>query len=111
MRKIGALAEHNALNFLRGNGLQIIATNYASRFGEVDIIAKDGATWVCVEVKFRKNARYGFAAEFVTPSKQRKMLAAFQRYLIDNGLNPASTPMRIDVVAFDDKNVQWLKNI
>ena len=111
MRNIGDKAEGRALNFLRQQGLQILATNYSSRFGEVDIIALDKEVWVCVEVKYRRSNKYGDAAEFVTTQKQSRMIAAFQQYLMDKGRNPASTPIRLDVVAFNHENVQWLKNI
>ncbi|MBB66427.1 MAG: RNA polymerase subunit sigma-54, partial [Rickettsiales bacterium] len=49
--------------------------------------------------------------EFVTMKKLQRIQAAFAFYLLDNKLNPASTPLRIDVIAIDGSDLQWLKNI
>ena len=72
---------------------------------------QDGSTIVCVEVKYRKRNQFGSALEFVTAKKLQRIQAAFGFYLLDNGMNPASTPLRIDVIAIDGSNLQWLKNV
>lgn len=72
---------------------------------------QDGHTIVCIEVKYRKRNQFGSALEFVTTKKLQRIQAAFDFYLLDNGLNPASTPLRIDVIAIDGSNLQWLKNV
>ena len=92
-------------------GLTLRCRNYHTRRGELDIVMQDGSTIVCVEVKYRKRNQFGSALEFVTAKKLQRIQAAFDFYLLDNGLNPASTPLRIDVVAIDGSNLQWLKNI
>ncbi|MEC7133048.1 MAG: YraN family protein, partial [Pseudomonadota bacterium] len=77
----------------------------------LDIVTQDGSTIVCVEIKYRRRNQFGSALEFVTAKKLQRIQAAFDFYLLDNGLNPASTSLRIDVVAIDGDNLQWLKNV
>jgi putative endonuclease len=81
------------------------------KMGELDIICRDKETWVCVEVKYRKNSAHGHPLEAVNHTKLTRMIAAFNLYLLDNKLNPAHTPMRFDIVAFDNDELIWLKNV
>lgn len=107
----GNAAEDKACEYLLQQGLTLRCRNYHTRRGELDIVMQDGNTIVCIEVKYRKQNRFGSAVEFVTAKKLQRIQAAFGFYLLDNGLNPASTPLRIDVIAIDGSNLQWLKNI
>ena len=70
--------------------------NYRCREGEVDIVARDGREYVFVEVKLRRTGGYAPAAEYVTPSKQRKLRLAAQYWLAEQGLE--DPPCRFDVV-------------
>ena len=107
----GNAAEERAVEYLEEQGLSLCCRNYRTRRGELDIVMEDGETLVCVEVKYRKSRQFGHAVEFVTAKKLQRIQAAFSVYLLDNNLNPASTPLRIDVVAIDGSTIQWLKNI
>jgi len=77
----GAWGEDAACNYLEGRGYRIIARNFRTRFGEIDIIAEQGAYIVFAEVKTRKNSRFAEAREFVTKSKQRKILTSADLWL------------------------------
>lgn len=79
---------------LRQKGWTVAATNFRCRMGELDIVAKKGGYLVFVEVKLRKNARFGAACEAVTASKQRKLRAAAQYYLMSH---PTQLQPRFDV--------------
>ena len=94
-REIGNLGEDIASAFLQKKGYAVIRRNFSCRAGEIDIIAqKDG--YLCfVEVKLRKNAEHGEAREFVTRSKQKKIILAEKYYLSRN--NSVIQP-RFDVV-------------
>ena len=107
----GSVAEDRACKYLMEQGLTLRCRNYHTRRGELDIVMQDGCTIVCVEVKYRRRNQFGSALEFVTAKKLQRIQAAFDFYLLDNGLNPASTSLRIDVVAIDGDNLQWLKNV
>ena len=107
----GNAAEDKACEFLVEQGLSLRCRNYRTRRGELDLVMQDGNTIVCIEVKYRKQQRFGSAIEFVTAKKLHRIRAAFEFYLLDNNLNPTSTSLRIDVIAIDGSNLQWLKNI
>ncbi len=69
----GKWGEALAAEYLRKNGYQIVAANYHSRFGELDLVAKKKKILAFIEVKLRKNDQYGAAREFVTPAKREKL--------------------------------------
>ena len=92
---LGRWGEAEAAKFLRNNGYRIISANYRCRFGEIDIIAQQACYIVFVEVKLRKNADFGSAAEFVDSRKQNKLRAAASLYL---SWHPTGFQPRFDVV-------------
>ena len=93
-RQQGTAGETLAAEFLEYKGYEIIERNFFSRYGEIDIIAREGGEVVFVEVKMRKNAEHGTAAEAVTPAKQRKLQKTALMWLASHGEQPA----RFDVV-------------
>lgn len=107
----GQIYEARAADHLRENGYKIVDQNVRKKMGEVDIICKDGDCWVCVEVKYRQRDSHGHALETVNTKKLSRVIAAFTHYLLDNKLNPASTPTRIDIIAFENNELIWLKNV
>ena len=84
-RLLGAWGEEQAANYLRRRGWRILGLNYRCRYGEIDIIAKKRSVLAFVEVKQRKNADFGEAREFVTYSKQRRVIAAAELWLLKTG--------------------------
>jgi putative endonuclease len=88
MISAGAGAEDEALAFLRGQGLRLLERNYRCRFGEIDLIMKEGATLVFVEVRMRKNTSFGGAAESITARKQKRIVAAARHYLSQSSVVP-----------------------
>lgn len=84
---------------LGGRGYAILARRYRTRYGEIDIVARDGATIVFVEVKLKTTPEFGAAAESVTPRKQRRVIAMAVDYLARTRLT--DRPCRFDVVAID----------
>lgn len=71
--------------------------NYRCRYGEIDLIAKDGETIVFIEVKSRRTASFGDPEESVSQAKQRKISTVALYYLEDKGLY--DRPARFDVVS------------
>ena len=92
---LGAFGEDAACRYLRRHGYRIEGRNYVCRMGEIDIIARDRRYMVFVEVKLRRDDEHGAAAEFVTPAKQRRIIAAAMRWL---QLNPTDLQPRFDVI-------------
>lgn len=103
-RIFGNKAEDLAAKFLREKGLKIIAKQYKSKFGEIDLIALDGGEVVFVEVKARRTADFGHPEESVTPSKLRKIMAVGDKFLKEK--NWEQRLHRIDVVAITYGDVE-----
>jgi putative endonuclease len=82
---------------LEGKGYTVKATNFRSRWGEVDIVARLGEEMVFVEVRTRRGAEFGTPEESVTATKSRRLVATAQHYLEQNGLEQSS--WRIDLVS------------
>ena len=92
---VGRFGEEQAAIFLKKKKYKILGLNYNCRFGELDIIAQKGDYIVFVEVKLRKNADFAQAREFVTFSKQQRVIKAAQLWL---ATNPTDRQPRFDVI-------------
>ena len=103
-RKIGAHYEEKAVAFLEKKGYQILQKNFYSRYGEIEIVAKDGQTLVFVEVKFRQGQYMGTALEAVTSMKRRRIQKAAEYYIY---CHPGyfDAPARFDVIAYEGEKL------
>lgn len=105
---LGQTAEARAEAWLKKQGLTPVTHNWRCRFGEIDLIMRDGETLVFVEVRLRNHRDFGDGLASVTPAKQKKLLAAARAYLATLKTLPAC---RFDVVAMrDDSQPDWLRN-
>jgi putative endonuclease len=95
-QNFGRLGESLAERHLRNNGYEIVCRNYRTRFGEIDIIARDRDTIVFVEVKARSSTAYGSAKAAITPHKRRKISMLALYYL--KTTRQTSARARFDVV-------------
>ena len=107
MRPQGDAAEARAADYLIARGLQIVDRNWHCRFGEIDLIAQEGETLVFVEVRQRRNTRFGGAAFSITPAKQARLLATSTLYLAQLQPQP---PCRFDAIIIEGQQLHWLKN-
>ena len=110
MTDLGVQAEQLAAQYLQQHGLKLIEQNYRSRFGEIDLIMRDGTTVVFIEVRLRHHAGLGGAAASIDARKQKRIINTAQQYLAGLVRIP---PCRFDVVPLDDAlegRMQWLKN-
>jgi putative endonuclease len=94
---LGKTGEDLAVRELERRGYAIIARRWRSRRGEIDVIARDGATLVFVEVKARDGEEFGDGAEAITIAKQRRLAQLAAEYLARRG--SADCACRFDVVA------------
>jgi putative endonuclease len=83
-QSLGRRGEDLACRFLEEKGYHIIARNYRTRTGEVDIIARDGAALVFVEVKTRGSKRFGHPFEAVTFRKRQQLTRVALEYISRN---------------------------
>ena len=95
-RAKGKIGEDAAALFLEGKGYEIIRRNYYTRYGEIDIIANDGALLVFAEVKKRTGEKYGTGAQAVTSKKIEKIRLCASIYISENNLNDQK--VRFDVI-------------
>lgn len=108
----GQLAEQIAKEYLLAQGLDFHSANFRARQGEIDLIFKDQKTWVFIEVKNRKNDRFGSAIEWVTTSKQRKIIQTAKQFCITH-LLPSQCDIRFDVIGITNLNphtITWVKH-
>ena len=94
---LGKSGEDLACRELERRGYAIVARRFRVRSGELDIIARDGAVMVFVEVKTRAGRRFGEAAEAVTAAKQRRIALLANEYLLRHRMSDC--PCRFDVVS------------
>ena len=106
MNPAGNAAEEQAARHLVRHGLAVLARNYRCRGGEIDLICRDGATLVFVEVRLRTHRGFGGAAASITAAKQRRITTAANHYLAGKRL-PAC---RFDAVLFDGERIEWIRN-
>lgn len=111
-QKFGEQGEALAVRRLKKAGYKIIETNYRTRLGEIDIIAKEKDTLVFVEVKSRRSVHFGSPKWAITPKKQKKISMVALHYL--KATNQSSARARFDVVAVmsnrDKPQVDIIKN-
>jgi len=109
----GKQFERLAGQHLKQRGLSLLATNYHTRFGEIDIIARDGDCLVFVEVRFRADVSHGSPVATVTPAKQEKIRRTALNFLQKHGLTN-KMPSRFDVVGITGSlkvpSFRWIKN-
>jgi putative endonuclease len=105
---IGCENESKAVEYLKQRGFKIIERNYKSRFGEIDVIAKDGEDLVFIEVKYRTSDSFGHPGEFVDALKQKKIIKSaleFVKFKKYEGKN-----IRFDVVNIEPDKIEHLKS-
>jgi putative endonuclease len=95
-RTLGCAGEELACGELRRRGYEILARQFRTRWGEIDIVARDGATLVFVEVKARAGQEFGGGAAAVTWRKQRRIARVALQFLARYGRQ--DVPCRFDVV-------------
>ena len=91
----GAWGEALAAQYLQKKRYKILATNYRSRFGEIDLIVSDRRYLVFVEVKLRKTDKFASAFEYVDSRKQTRIRTTAELYLSEF---PTDLQPRFDVI-------------
>ena len=105
----GALAEDYALSFLCKQGLSLVERNWHCSFGELDLVMRQGSTYVFVEVKYRKSNDFGGAINSISTAKCAKIMRSAEFYLQTKRIGAAC---RVDAVLLQEGLAPvWLKNI
>lgn len=109
-RAIGAHFEQLALEHLQRAGLTLVARNFQTRFGELDLVLRDAGALVFAEVRYRRDGRFGGAAASVGAAKRTRLTRAAAGFLAAHP-QLAALPCRFDVLAFngdaDTATCEW----
>ncbi len=114
MNNAGKQAEELASQYLQKQNLTLITQNYHCRRGEIDLIMQEQQTLVFVEVRYRKNARFGSALESIDHRKQAKIITTAEHYLLQS--KDDYFDYRFDVIAVmptqnsHKPEITWIKN-
>ena len=107
----GQNAESLACDYLQARGLAVVERNYRSRFGEIDLIMHERDCLIFVEVRYRRQARFGSGAESVDARKQARIVACARHYLLSHP-RAAESACRFDVVAISGggmtPDIEWI---
>ena len=95
-RALGAYGEQVAARYLREMGWSILHTNFRCRWGEIDLIAREGHTLVFVEVKTRRSFSHGLGFEAITARKIRNARRAIGVFFEEHA--PAHRDVRMDAI-------------
>ncbi len=95
-RQIGGSGEEVAARYLAARGYKVLARNYSTKWGELDLVVKMNDRIVFVEVKSKQGNRYGSPWEMVNRNKLERVRRMGWLFLVKNGL--INSPCRIDVV-------------
>ncbi len=110
--RLGAWAESAAADFLTARGFRILARNFRTRFGEIDVIADDGRRLLLVEVKYRKNESFDSVESSLTAAKRRKWWRAGRFAAAQFG---ADRDIRFDFIAIlgppDRPDIRHFENV
>jgi putative endonuclease len=109
----GSAVEAAAAEWLKHQGLDLVEKNYRCKGGEIDLVMREGADLVFVEVRLRQRSDYGSAAESVTATKQRRIICAARHFLVTHA-RWQNSACRFDVIATNDaqdgNEWQWLRH-
>ena len=94
--ELGRRGEQLAVDHLVGRGMAVLERNWRCRLGEIDIVARDGAETVFIEVKTRAAGAFVSGYHAVDNRKKAVVLSAAKAYL--RGLRDRPHTYRLDVV-------------
>ncbi len=110
-KSTGKLGEDLAARFLEQKGYKVLARNYRTRYGELDIICHKEQSLVFVEVKARRNTSFGYPEEAITPRKIQHLKKAAWHYLEEK--QQPYREIRFDVITIllDNNNQEKINHI
>ncbi|RKX55366.1 MAG: YraN family protein [Thermotoga sp.] len=106
----GKKAEDIAVRYLKSKGYKILDRNYRRRFGEIDVIAVRKKILVFIEVKYRKDTKWGYPFEAVDSDKIRKMELTANAYISNHTLRVKG--YRFDVISIiGDESITHMRDV
>lgn len=106
---LGKQAERLAALWLQGQGLQLVDSNFSSRYGEIDLIMRDQTCLVFVEVRSRRFSPYGRAVDSIDRHKKSKIIAT-AAYFLQQTSDDHNDEIRFDVIGIDYEKASDMGN-
>lgn len=109
-KNIGQYYETLAVEHLKSQGYEILCRNFRTKFGEIDIIAKDKKdnSIAFIEVRYRKNLFFGLPKETVNFNKQIRLIKSAMVFVKQNKIK--NMYLRFDVISITDTEIEHIKN-
>ncbi|HOC88464.1 MAG TPA: YraN family protein [bacterium] len=98
-QRVGREGEDQAARYLQQLGCTVVARNFRTRRGEIDLIVRDQGVLVFVEIKTCSSDAFGRPESWVTPRKQRRVAGAALTWIHQNHCEDQDC--RFDVIAID----------
>ncbi len=105
-KELGDAGEEHAAQHLVAHGLKVLARNFRVKGGEIDIVCRESAMVIFVEVRKRARSDFGGAAYSITPTKQKRLILAARHWLARHG----DCACRFDCVLIDNEKLEWVKD-
>lgn len=93
---IGRYGEKETIKYLEKLGYTILAQNFITYYGEIDIVAKDNDEYVFIEVKTRTSKNFGTPRDAVNANKRKHIISSSKYFIYKYGLE--NKKIRFDIV-------------
>ena len=108
----GYRAEQRVARWLEQQGVEIMAQNYRTRLGEIDLILREDGCIAITEIRQRRSAQFGGAAASITPTKQQRLIRLAQLWLQQHPEWRNAT-LRFDAIVIDGTpeagEIRWIR--
>ncbi len=99
-KNLGESGERVAALYLQDHGYRMIAHNFRTQLGEIDLIAQDSDGLAFIEVRTRRGDAFGAPEESLTPTKRARLLTVAHEFL-EQHAEYVECPWRVDLVAIE----------
>ena len=106
-REHGQLGESQARKYLEQQGLTCVEQNVRYKFGEIDLVMRQGKTLIFVEVKYRTKTQFGGVLHSLTTKQIQRLRRAAEHYMQIKHLDVIC---RFDLIGIEPQRIYWLKN-
>ncbi|MBL7085129.1 MAG: YraN family protein [Candidatus Omnitrophica bacterium] len=108
--EMGHLGEVVAKRYLRGKGYRIIEENYRTKYAEIDLIASNKGILVFVEVRTRKDERFGSPEESLKRNKIKKLIRNAKAYVARKRYSNAYRIDAVCIVLNEDGGIERINH-
>ena len=102
-RALGSWGERQARLYLEAKGYTLLAANFRTRNGEIDLVTRQGSELVFIEVKTRRGGAFGGPEESISPSRAERLALVAEEYMQSSGCGSydSESEWRIDLVCLN----------